>query len=50
MKNKLLLALTSCILIMGLTACSSNETASNSNDSKTEEKEQKETEKAQKLE
>ncbi|QWH10312.1 hypothetical protein EXW38_02395 [Bacillus mycoides] len=50
MNNKLLLALTSCVLIMGLAACSSNETASNSNDSKTEEKAQKETEQAQKAE
>lgn len=50
MHNKLLLALTSCVLIMGLAACSSNETASNSNDSKTEEKAQKETEQAQKVE
>ncbi|MGE7891219.1 hypothetical protein ACQKN7_28380 [Bacillus cereus] len=50
MNNKLLLALTSCVLIMGLAACSSNETTSNSNDSKAEEKAQKETEKAQKAE
>ncbi|MFF2885069.1 hypothetical protein [Bacillus toyonensis] len=50
MNNKLLLALTSCVLIMGLAACSSNETARNSNDSKAEEKVQKETEKAQKAE
>ncbi|MBR9747659.1 hypothetical protein ACQVWD_26545 [Bacillus cereus] len=42
MKNKLLIALTSCFLIMGLAACSSNETASTSNDSKAEEKAKKE--------
>ncbi|WP_429793642.1 ribonuclease [Bacillus toyonensis] len=39
MNNKLLIALTSCALIMGLAACSSNETASTSNESKAEEKE-----------
>ncbi|MHA4207718.1 hypothetical protein [Bacillus cereus] len=48
MYNKLLIALTSCALIMGLAACSSNETASTSNDSKSEA--QKEAEKAQKTE
>ncbi|EOP78388.1 hypothetical protein IGM_06673 [Bacillus cereus HuB4-4] len=45
MKHKLLIALTSCALIMGLAACSSNETASTSNDSKTEEKARKAEEK-----
>ncbi|EJV56046.1 hypothetical protein IEO_05547 [Bacillus wiedmannii] len=45
MKNKLLIALTSCVLIMGLAACSSKETANTSNDSKAEEKVQKEVEK-----
>lgn len=45
MKNKLLISLTSCALIMGLAACSSNETASTSNDSKAEEKDQKAEEK-----
>ena len=50
MNNKLLLALTGCVLIMGLAACSSNETASNSKDSKIEENVKKETEKAQKAE
>lgn len=52
MHNKLLIALTSCALIMGLSACSSNETASTSNNSKAkaEEKVQKETEQAQKAE
>ncbi|MDM5370021.1 ribonuclease [Bacillus bombysepticus] len=50
MKNKLLIALSSCALIMGLAACSSNETTSTSNDSKAEEKAQKEVEKAQKAE
>ncbi|PFY98337.1 hypothetical protein [Bacillus wiedmannii] len=44
MKNKLLIALTSCVLIMGLAACTSNETASTSNDSKAEKKAQKEKE------
>lgn len=42
MNNKLLLALTSCVLIIGLAACSSNENASTANDSKAEEKIQKE--------
>lgn len=46
MNNKLLLALTSCVLIIGLAACSSNENASTANDSKAEEKIQKEAEKA----
>ncbi|MEB8573079.1 hypothetical protein P4G74_21295 [Bacillus cereus] len=46
MNNKLLLALTSCVLIIGLAACSSNENANTANDSKTEEKIQKEAEKA----
>ncbi|MCD2338256.1 hypothetical protein [Bacillus cereus] len=46
MNNKLLLALTSCVLIIGLAACSSNENASIANDSKAEEKIQKEAEKA----
>ncbi|MFY0163260.1 hypothetical protein P3K79_06955 [Bacillus anthracis] len=52
MHNKLLIALTSCALIMGLSACSSNETASTSNNSKAkaEEKVQKETEQALKAE
>ncbi|MGH0567377.1 ribonuclease [Bacillus cereus] len=50
MKSKLLIALTSCVLIMGLAACSSNETTSTSNNSKAEEKAQKELEKAQKAE
>ncbi|MDA1547643.1 hypothetical protein [Bacillus cereus group sp. TH253LC] len=52
MHNKLLIAITSCALIMGLSACSSNETASTSNNSKAkaEEKAQKETEQAQKAE
>lgn len=45
MNNKLLIAFTSCALIMGLAACSSNETASTSNDSKAEEKVQKAEEK-----
>lgn len=45
MNNKLLLALTSCVLIIGLAACSSNENASTANDSKAEEKIQKEAEK-----
>ncbi|WP_180232190.1 ribonuclease [Bacillus toyonensis] len=45
MKNKLLTALSICALIMGLSACSSNETASTSNDSKTEEKARKAEEK-----
>lgn len=45
MNNKLLIAFTSCALIMGLAACSSNETASTSNDSKAEEKAQKAEEK-----
>lgn len=44
LKSKLLIALTSCVLIMGLAACSSKETASTSNDSKAEEKAQKERE------
>ncbi|ANV74407.1 MULTISPECIES: hypothetical protein [Bacillus cereus group] len=48
MNNKLLLALTNCVLIIGLAACLSNETARNSNDSKAEEKVKKETEKVQK--
>ncbi|WP_144508176.1 hypothetical protein [Bacillus thuringiensis] len=47
MKNKLLIALTSCVLTMGLAACSSKETANTSNDSKTEEKVQKEVEKVE---
>lgn len=47
MKNKLLIALTSCVLIMGLAACSSKETANTSNDSKAEEKVQKEVEKVE---
>ncbi|QKE10751.1 hypothetical protein [Bacillus cereus] len=38
MNNKLLTALTSCVLIMGLAACSTNKVASTSNDSKVEEK------------
>jgi len=46
MNNKLLLTLTSCVLIIGLAACSSNENANTANDSKTEEKIQKEAEKA----
>ncbi|MEC3434250.1 hypothetical protein BK721_01855 [Bacillus thuringiensis serovar nigeriensis] len=46
MNNKLLLALTSCVLIIGLAACSSNENASTANDSKAEEKIQKKAEKA----
>ncbi|WP_368904867.1 hypothetical protein [Bacillus wiedmannii] len=50
MHNKLLIALIGFVLIMGLAACSSNETASSSNDSKAEENVQKETEKAQKAE
>ncbi|MDA1581589.1 hypothetical protein RAC77_07015 [Bacillus sp. BR_7] len=52
MHNKLLIAITSCALIMGLSACLSNETASTSNNSKAkaEEKAQKETEQAQKAE
>ncbi|HHY2677470.1 TPA: ribonuclease [Bacillus toyonensis] len=45
MNNKLLIAFTSCALIMGLAACSSNETASTSNESKAEEKAQKAEEK-----
>ncbi|WP_176546626.1 ribonuclease [Bacillus thuringiensis] len=45
MNNKLLIAFTSCALIMGLAACSSNETASTSKDSKAEEKVQKAEEK-----
>lgn len=45
MNNKLLITFTSCALIMGLAACSSNETASTSNDSKAEEKVQKPEEK-----
>ncbi|WP_438860876.1 ribonuclease [Bacillus toyonensis] len=45
MNNKLLIALTSCALIMGLAACSSNETASTSNNSKAEENAQKAEEK-----
>ncbi|WP_100619024.1 hypothetical protein [Bacillus cereus] len=50
MNNKLLLALTSCVLIIGLAACSSNENASTANDSKAEEKIQKEAEKAKMVE
>jgi len=41
MNNKLLTALTSCVLIMGLAACSTNKAASTSNDSKAEEKAKK---------
>ncbi|SDL43491.1 hypothetical protein SAMN04487922_13415 [Bacillus toyonensis] len=48
MNNKLLIAFTSCALIMGLAACSSNETASTSNDSRAEEKDQKAEEKEKK--
>lgn len=48
MNNKLLIAFTSCALIMGLAACSSNETASTSNDSRAEEKAQKAEEKEKK--
>ncbi|WP_434182324.1 hypothetical protein [Bacillus thuringiensis] len=40
MNNKLLIALTSCVLIMGLAACSSNGIASTSNDSKAAEREE----------
>ncbi|WP_210738784.1 ribonuclease [Bacillus toyonensis] len=50
MNNKLLIAFTSCALIMGLAACSSNETASTSNDSKAEEKVQKAEEKEEQKE
>ncbi|WP_227255732.1 hypothetical protein [Bacillus thuringiensis] len=50
MSKKLLTALACSALLMGLTACTSNETASTSNDSKAEEKAQKEAEKAQKAE
>ncbi len=38
MNNKLLRTVTSCVLIMGLAACSSNETTSTSNDAKAAEK------------
>ncbi|WMW41394.1 hypothetical protein RE433_29100 (plasmid) [Bacillus cereus] len=54
MSKKLLTALACSALLMGLAACTSNETASTSNDSKAEEKAQKEAdkeaEKAQKAE
>ncbi|MCU5519865.1 hypothetical protein OCA41_06015 [Bacillus cereus] len=50
MSKKLLTALACSTLLMGLAACTSNETASTSNDSKAEEKAQKEAEKAQKAE
>ncbi|WP_420685840.1 hypothetical protein [Bacillus cereus] len=50
MNNKLLIALASCALIMGLAACSSNGTASTSKESKAEQEAQKEAEKAKKAE
>ncbi|WIG25013.1 hypothetical protein [Bacillus toyonensis] len=50
MNNKLLIALTGCVLIMGLAACSTNKVASTSNDSKSVEKSQKEADKDQKAE
>lgn len=50
MSKKLLTALACGTLLMGLAACTSNETASTSNDSKAEEKAQKEAEKTQKAE
>lgn len=50
MSKKLLTALACSTLLMGLAACTSNETASTSNDSKAEEKAQKEAEKTQKAE
>lgn len=50
MSKKLLTALACSTLLMGLAACTSNETASTSNDSKAEEKALKEAEKAQKAE
>lgn len=50
MSKKLLTALACSTLLMGLAACTSNETTSTSNDSKAEENAQKEVEKAQKAE
>ncbi|WP_255259357.1 hypothetical protein [Bacillus toyonensis] len=50
MHNKLLIALISFVLIMGLVACSPNETGGNSNDSKTEEKEKQEEQQRQEAE
>ncbi|MEB9908216.1 hypothetical protein [Bacillus anthracis] len=50
MNNKLLTALTSCVLIMGLAACSTNKVASTSNDSKVEEKVKQEEQRRQEAE
>ncbi|MFJ8457314.1 hypothetical protein [Bacillus paramycoides] len=50
MSNKLLIALTSCVLIMGLAACSTNKAASTSNGSKAEEKAKQEAQQRQEAE